>query len=348
MITNARYQDTPSVIRNEITTVRTGQRLRYSELTGREKRDYLFDQGIRPTAYGNYKDEARPDVMGGVVQFSKSALESIANHLLSQSLTRVGDEFEQPKPKLFHTYGTTAKIAFTPEANTPYTGVLSEKTHGLARFSYAGPVIGVGVVPGLGLKFPIDGDHPSENLVVMRKLDRQQPLWRFFGTHSHNSVFQNPFTNILPVPSLTNLIMRTVNKRFETVVENGKGLHQTLENLASVHTNGSPVAQDRIVAPYRVIFRPTAEATASSDPTIDFRDDLAQNIKPGTPIYAVFALGEAQEMELNGKGVTEVEELLAHGEKIGTIGTESEFIASKYGDYRLFFKHSDRFIRDDH
>ena len=33
--------------------------------------------------------------------------------------------------------------------------------------------------------------------------------------------------------------------------------------------------------------------------------------------------------------------------KIGTIVTESEFIASKYGDYRLFFKHADTFIRPE-
>src|SRR5713226_952103 len=240
MVTNATYRDTPSIIHNEITTVRAGQRLRYSDLTGREKRDYLFDQGIRPTAYGNYKDEARPEVIGGLVQFSKSALESIAHHLLSQSLTRVGDELEVPKPKLFHTYGTTAKIRFTPEPNTPYTGILSKSAHGLARFSYAGPVLGIGVVPGLGLKFLIDGDHPSENLVVMRKLDPQQPGLESLSTRSHNSVFQNPFTNILPLPSLANVIMQLVKIRFETVVIHGKGLHQSVDNLASVHTDGSP------------------------------------------------------------------------------------------------------------
>jgi hypothetical protein len=339
------YQDTPSIIHNEITTVRAGHTLRYSDLTGREKRDYLFDHGIRPTAYNA---TARPDVLGGLVQFSKSALESIANHLLSATLTRVSDEFEKPKPKLFHTYGTTAKITFAPEPNTPYTGLFSETAVGLARFSYAGPVVGVGVVPGLGLKFLIDGDHPSENLVVMRKLDRQQPLWRFFSTRSHNSVFQNAFTNILPVPRLTNLIMRTVRHRFETVVEQGKGLHQSPDNLAAIRSNGSPVAHDNILAPFRVVFRPTAQAMASSDPTIDFRDDLARNIKSGTPIYEVFALREPQEIALNSKGIHQVEALLPHGQKIGTITTDSEFIASAYGDYRLYFKHNARFIRDEH
>ena len=338
------YQDTPSIIHADITTVRSGETLKYSQLTGREKRDYLFEQGIRPTAYGN---GTRPDVMCGLLQFSKSALQSIANHLLSTTLTRVSDEFEQPKLKLFHTYGATAKVQFTPEPNTPYTGIFSERAHGVARFSYAGPVVGIGVVPGLGIKFPIDGDYPSENLVVMRKLDRQQPLWRFFSTRSHNSVFHNAFTNILPAPRFTNLIMRTVQSRFETVVESGKGLHQPVDNIASVHTNGSAVAPDSIVAPYRLIFRPTAQVVASSDPTIDFRDDLAQNIKTGTPIYEIFALSEAQESEWNKKGVTEVEELLPHGQKIGTIATESEFIASQYGDYRLFLKHNARYIRKE-
>jgi hypothetical protein len=347
MITAARYQDTPSIVHDEITSVRPGQTLRYAQLAGVEKRDYLFDRGIRATAYENYKDESRPDVVGGLVQFSKSALQSIAGHLLSDTLTRVGDELPEPKPKLFHTYGATAKIAFIPEATTPYTGILSDGAPGLARFSFAGPVLGVGVVPGLGLKFLIDGDHPSQNLVAMRGLDRQQPFWRFFSTRSHNSVFQNPFTNILPLPSFLNATMQVVNKRFETVVQSGRGLHQPLDGFAKVRANGDAVAPEKVAAPYRVIFRPTAAAQSASDPTIDFRDDLARNIKAGMTIYDVLALDEAQEGALVAKGVTALEDLMTHAAKIGKIATESEFVASKYGDYRLFLKHDAKFIRDE-
>jgi hypothetical protein len=321
--------------------------LAYAELTGLEKRDYLFDRGIRPTSYENYRDEGRPDVVSGFVQFSKSALESFANHLLSESLTRVSDELEEPKPKLFHTYGATAKIAFIPEQGTPYTGVLRENAPGLARFSFAGPVGAVGVVPGLGLKFFIDGDHPSENLVAMRKLDRQQPFWRFFSTRSHNSVFQHPFTNILPLPSIVNVTMRVVNKRFETVTTAGRGLHQPLDGFGKIRANGERVAPEAAAAPYRVIFRPTAAARSASDPTIDFRDDLARNIRAGTTIYDVLALDESRESELRATGVTSIEDLMARAVKIGTIATGSEFIASKYGDYRLFFKHSDKFLREE-
>ena len=347
MVPRARYEGTPSIIHGEITHVRQGQRLRFSELTGIEKRDYLFDRGIRPTAYENYQDEGRPDVVSGLVQFSRSALQSVANHLLSETVTRVGDEFPEPKAKLFHTYGTTAKIIFIPQGNCPYTGILRETVPGLARFSFAGPVHGVGVVPGLGLKFFVDGDHPSVNLVAMRKLDRQQSLLRFFRTRTHNSVFQNPFTNILPLPRFTNLTMRIVNKRFETVMQPGRGLHQSLDGFAKVSANGEPVAAERIMAPYRVIFRPTEVARTASDPNIDFRDDLARNIKAGTTIYDVLALDEVRERELQARGVTAVEDLMIHSAKIGTIATESEFIASKYGDYRLFLKHDDKFIREE-
>ncbi len=348
MITNAIYQDTPSIVGKEITTARAGQKLAYAQLSAREKRDYLFDQGIRPTAYANYRDQPRPDVVTGLVQFAKSALESVTNHLLSQSLTRVSDELEQPKVKLFHTYGTTAEIVLDPEPGTPYTGIFSDRAYGLARFSYAGPVAGIGVVPGLGLKFTVDGDQPSENLVAMRKLERQQSFWRSFSTHSQNSVFQNSFTNILPAPRISNLVMRTVKERFETVVIDGDGLHLPVDNLARLHTNGVAVEADKVRFPYRIIFAPTKQVRAASDPTIDFRDDLARNIPAGTQIYDIFALEESHEMEFSRKGAANLEGLLGRAKKIGTISTESEFIASKYGDYRLFFKHNDRFIREEY
>ncbi len=335
-----RIEDTPSIINRRITTARPGQSLAYSELTGSEKRDYLFDQGIRPTAY---QRGDMPDVQGGVLHFAEAALKTYENHSLGQTLTRVSDELDPPKLKLFHTYGSTAKIRFVPEPNTRYTGLFREKSCGLGRFSYAGPVIGVGVVPAFGLKFLLDGDHPSENLVVMRMLDSQQshlPL-----AQRKYSVFQNPFTNILPNPNLINLVMQVVKEKFETVVEKGTGLHQPGNNLAAVRSNGQ--AETDAFAPYRLIFSPTPEAQRLSNAEIDFRDDLAQNIPAGTVIYNVFALDQADEEKLVADGITEVEDLLRYARRIGAIATESEFIASAYGDYRLFFKHNATFMRKD-
>src|SRR5262245_56535054 len=43
MIGKYRFDDTPSIIHNPaIATARAGQKLKYAELTGREKRDFLF------------------------------------------------------------------------------------------------------------------------------------------------------------------------------------------------------------------------------------------------------------------------------------------------------------------
>ena len=339
------YADTPSITDKTITAFRAGERLTYDKLTALEKRDYLFDQGIRPTAYGAHAHAIRPDVKTGLLRFGASALQSLATGSLGMSLTRLSDELEEPKRKLFHTYGTTAKVVFAPERDTPYSGLFGQRAHGLARFSYAGPTLSIGIVPGLALKFPIDGDHPSANLVVMRKLDPQQPITRVLSNDTHNSVFQNAFTNVLPTPHAANVTMRIVKERFETVVADGKGLHQSVEGLAAVTTSGAIVERENINAPFRLIFSPTRQAAERSDPTIDFRDDLATNITVGTPIYDVFALTEAEERELNRSSISEVEDLLAHSRKIGTVTTESEFIASSYGDYRLFFQHDARFIR---
>src|SRR6185295_17374378 len=128
--------------------------------------------------------------------------------------------------------------------------------------------------------------------------------------HSYNSVFQNRFSNIIPTPRATNLIIRTINDRFKTVVQDGTVLRQPVEGLASIHTNGNAVAADDVKAPYRLIFSPTKQAVESSDPKIDFRDDLARNTKAGTTIYEVFALSESEEKDLNNRGVTKLDGLL--------------------------------------
>jgi hypothetical protein len=110
--------DAPSVVGRDITMFRGGQMLRYADLTAIEKRDYLFDAGIRATAYTH----DMPDVHLGIVQFAESAFLSFAHHLLGETITRNGDELESPKHKLFHSFGTTAKIRFTPAPGSAYTG----------------------------------------------------------------------------------------------------------------------------------------------------------------------------------------------------------------------------------
>jgi hypothetical protein len=263
-----------------------------------------------------------------VAQFAESAVVSHLHHLLPETLARNSDELDPPKHKLFHTYGTTARVVFEPTLSSPYSGLFSRPAPGLARFSYAGPTAGVGLVPGLGLKFPLDGPRPSRNLLVMRRLDGQE----------QRSVFQHPFTNILPLPRATNLIMREVVRRFETVVPAGQGLHQPVAHLASVDNSGAPILEPR--APYRLIFAPTDAARRAAQPELDFRVDLAENYPPGMAIYDVLGLDEAAEQAALAAGATELEDLIPLAAPIGTLRTESRFVASAYGDYRLFFQHT--------
>ena len=95
---NTAYQDTPSIIqRTDIDCARLDQKVPYAKLNAREKRDFLFDFGIRPTAYGSANNGDKPDVVHGLFEFSESALQSVKQHALSQTLTRVSDELEEPK-----------------------------------------------------------------------------------------------------------------------------------------------------------------------------------------------------------------------------------------------------------
>jgi hypothetical protein len=149
-------------------------------------------------------------------------------------------------------------------------------------------------------------------------------------------VFHSPFTNILPAPAGINLIMQEVKRRFESVVEDGRGLHQPVDNFARIPGRGVVVPEAMVRAPYRVILAPRP---AAHDAQLDFREDLARNVPAGTVIYDVLGLDEAAALQ------GDVEELAAHAPKIGTLTTESEWIASSYGDYRLFFKHNATYLR---
>jgi hypothetical protein len=83
---------------------------------------------------------------------------------------------------------------------------------------------------------------------------------------------------------------------------------------------------------------PTSDAKQNHNERLDFRDDLAQNLASGTTIYDVMAVDESAD-------TAPLENLIPHAKSIGSLTTESEFIASRYGDYRLFFKHSDVYLR---
>jgi hypothetical protein len=271
------------------------------------KREYIYGR-ISASAY-----DSLPPLSEGILLGVKGS--KILTHAqdLALTLTTVSDELPADRRhiKVIHTFGTVAKFEFIadPAAPVKYTG-LFQGGQGIMRFSYAGPPHLIGNVPGLGLKFLIDG-RPSENMVVMNSLG---------GQGAPTSVFLRTFTNILPEPDT--VIMKTIKLLFEKVVRRGEGLHQGEGTLASVKNDGTPVANP--IAPYQVFFVPAQDFFAGSRK--DFRVDLA-GLDPETKIYEIWATA--------GKGEST--------EHIGSLVTKSKFTASAYGDQVLFFKHNAEF-----
>jgi hypothetical protein len=93
---------------------------------------------------------------------------------------------------------------------------------------------------------------------------------------------------------------------------------------AQVMSDGTAVPAADVSAPYQITLQPTAEITAAYQAVInkDMRLGLGQ-------IAAGSALFEVQVRESAS----------AEPKVIGSIVTESEFLASEFGDKSLFFQH---------
>jgi hypothetical protein len=92
-------------------------------------------------------------------------------------------------------------------------------------------------------------------------------------------------------------------------------------------SDGSPAVNSEIY-PERLIFRPTALARLPRKSRRDFRIELA-TLAPGIQLYDVYAQ----------------ETLDSEPEKVGTLELQSAFVASRFADDHLFFKHESHFLR---
>lgn len=93
---------------------------------------------------------------------------------------------------------------------------------------------------------------------------------------------------------------------------------------AQVMSNGTAVPAADVSAPYQITLQPTAEITSAYKAVIndDMRLGLGQ-IAAGSVLFEVQVRESAS----------------AEPEVIGSIVTESEFLASEFGDKSLFFQH---------
>ena len=288
-------------------------------------REVLKDKSVLPDNYEALTAAEKEDILYQAMEatiFTKlPALESVSpikfiTAHLNLKLNRVGDEAPAGYEKSIHAHGAAARVKFEAEANSPYTGLFQGVNHGIIRLSVTSDPKGKDFVPGIALKLLIDG-QPSRNISALYKLSGQK--------NNHN-FFANELSNIIPIQ----LDPKSI---FSSTIFGRVSLNPTkisVYPLAAIDEKG--VAVKAPSAPVQLYFVPNhANDFASADH--DFREDLLK-IPSGTVIYDVYASPEG------GTDISNINyERRAKAVKIGRLVSSSAFIASEFGDRRIFFRH---------
>jgi len=274
----------------------------YQSKTALEKQDLLWQQ-IKSSLY-----EKLP--VTGVSPFDMLKLFDIK--YLTTTIGYQSDEMPIKRKRLIHTYGTVAKIFFKPASDTPYTGLFKSVVPGIIRASVV-RYDPNNLMPGIAIKLFVDG-HPSLNTVGLHTIDGQGKDYNFFAY---------PFSNIIPPPksSLMVSVLDVFTKAAKTFDPDANAMKVSLNPFAKINSDGSEVADP--IAPMQIYFYPTKDVLQDSKDNRDFRIKLAELVA-GTKLFEVFV-----------KNPDKPDDLLL----IGEIILDSQFIASKYGDEKIFFQH---------
>lgn len=280
-----------------------------------QKADFIWSNKIAPSLYGT---ELPALTAPGIWDALRLAMPSFT----VKSLTTEGDELEQGRRKLVHAFGAVARVRFVANraVASGYTGIFQSGAECvIGRLSVATKPTATRSVPGLALKFFIDGNHPSVNLQIMNSIDGQDG----------NNYFEKTFSNI--IPPAASFATRLVAGFFERAANRFGAKdpdpgHLTVEHLAAIETDGTKVAAPR--APYQVLFKPRPAASArfkGATMKDDFRIKLA-DFPVGEVLYDVYALDKGETAE--------------QGKLLGQLVLNSKIVASRYGDEKLYFQHN--------
>ncbi len=248
-------------------------------------------------------------------------LSGLSASFAAEAFLNNGDEMAAGRDKVIHANGAVASVEFTPESASPFTGVFHSGAVGMIRLSIAAPNLD-NFTPGLALKFFIDGKS-SSNLVAMYSLN---------GQGSDLNFFRFPFGTTIADPE--GIVLKLGAKAFDAareVVRDEIGSAPSsstvipMNDLASVEKSGQLVPKAELRVPTQLKFVPTAKATHFFEEqgvsgARDFRATLAR-FPVGAGLYRVYAYDHSKLI------------------LIGKITTTSTFVASKFGDKHLYFKH---------
>lgn len=232
---------------------------------------------------------------------------------LTKTISHQSDEMPVSRKKIIHTYGSVAKITFIPADYTPkYTGLFDCIVPGICRASVV-MYDKNNLQPGLALKFFVDA-HSSLNTVALHTIDGQGKNYNFF---------EYPFSNI--IPPAKSVFMRNVLDFFTKAARvfnpDGNAMKVSITPFSKIRVDGK--LETTPVAPKQLYFHSNSKCNSDPDDSRDFRIKLGE-LPAGIKLFDVFV-----------KKSDITDELLL----IGEIRLDSKFIASKYGDEKLFFQH---------
>jgi hypothetical protein len=226
------------------------------------------------------------------------------------SFEHATDELPEGRSKLVHTHGVVAKIDLVLR-DSPYTGVVGSGGTGLLRASDA---VGGGTFqPSIAIKFLVDG-RPSLNYLALPSTYRD-PRDPDFLTSVYSNAAPPPkkFDNKVIVNAFDRTAKALGGKRLY-------GIYLPLHHLAQRELDGRAVADAKV--PDRLELHPTAAARAAATAGADWRAVLA-GLPAGLTLFEVRASPK----------------LDVEATPIGELRLTSSFVASRWGDERLFFQH---------
>lgn len=267
----------------------------YQAESATTKRDRLW-RAISETPYATL-----PPLEGQGIT-SKGIVDTIRilwNRALLAQAFDVAEDVRPDREKIFHPFGTAARVRFEPDANTPHTGIFRSGAAGIARLSLGAD--DKQYISGIAVKLFVDG-KPSVNLHAIPGLDAQES----------RDFFANAPSTTIPKP--TDAKFKFANLFLARVANPTK---RGVSALANTDTRGNRIANPS--SPEGVTFVPARGVNFSPTTTRDFRDELG-DLRPGTVIYEVYSTETPPK-------------------RLGAIRLESSFVASAFEDRRLSFEH---------
>lgn len=250
---------------------------------------------------------------------------------MNTTFDRFSDELPNKRVRLVHTYGSVARVSYISHISNEnkYTGIYKTGTkNALMRLSLAvDPLLPfAGFSPGFAIKFFLSKQY-SANLIGMYEILGQGQNYNFFASQLKTKI-KAPI-----ILTATHLLQKSFDR-------GAKPSNILASDTPSLYDDkGNLIPNPKY--PAMIYLVPSEEMCKKDFKKFihDFRKDLAK-IETGTKIYDVYATEE----ECNC-GKSPCKDILrskdrCKAELIGTIQTESEFVASEYGDKQLFFQHS--------